>query len=100
MVQEWWGVDHCIKDIASRIAAGGYFAVAADLYSRQGHKVTKDPNVADELMGNLKQEDGIQDLKDRERDRKWTRRRNPKKSRTLGLIDTHLPRCARLRTSP
>ena len=62
VVQEWWGVDDHIKDVASRFAAAGYFAVAPDLYSRQGHKVTKDPNVAGELMGNLRQEDGIQDL--------------------------------------
>src|SRR5579864_7149893 len=62
VVQEWWGVDDHIKNVAGRLAAEGYFAVAPDLYSRQGYKVTKDPNVAGELMGNLKQEDGIQDL--------------------------------------
>ncbi|HKV55514.1 MAG TPA: dienelactone hydrolase family protein [Candidatus Binataceae bacterium] len=62
VVQEWWGLDEHIKDIARRFAAEGYFAVAPDLYSRQGHKVTKDPNVAGELMGNLKQSDGIDDL--------------------------------------
>ncbi|MGH7933675.1 MAG: dienelactone hydrolase family protein, partial [Candidatus Binataceae bacterium] len=62
VVQEWWGLDDHIKDVARRFAAQGYFAVAPDLYSRQGYKVTKDPNVAGQLMGGLKMDDGIQDL--------------------------------------
>jgi len=62
VVQEWWGLDDHIKDIARRLAAEGYFAVAPDLYSRQGYKVTKDPNVAGQLMEGLKQSDGIDDL--------------------------------------
>jgi len=37
-------------------------AIAPDLYSRQGNKVTKDPNVAGELMSGLQQSDGIDDL--------------------------------------
>jgi carboxymethylenebutenolidase len=62
VVQEWWGLDGHIKDIARRFAAEGYFAVAPDLYSRQGNKVTNDPNVAGELMGGLAMADGIDDL--------------------------------------
>jgi carboxymethylenebutenolidase len=62
VVQEWWGLDDHIKDVARRLASEGYYAVAPDLYSRQGNKVTKDPNVAGELMGNLKTEEGIDDL--------------------------------------
>src|SRR5437879_12125752 len=62
VVQEWWGLDDHIKDVARRLAAEHYFAIAPDLYSRQGHKVTKDPNVAGELMGGLRQGDGIDDL--------------------------------------
>jgi carboxymethylenebutenolidase len=62
VVQEWWGLDEHIKDIARRIAAEHYFAIAPDLYSRQGNEVTRDPNVAGELMSGLKQDDGIQDL--------------------------------------
>ena len=49
VVQEWWGLDDHIKDVARRLAAEGYFTIAPDLYSRQGHQVTKDPNVAGEL---------------------------------------------------
>lgn len=62
VVQEWWGLDDHIKDLARRFAEEGYFAVAPDLYSRQGHRVTKDPNVAAELMDGLKPSDGIDDL--------------------------------------
>jgi carboxymethylenebutenolidase len=62
VIQEWWGLDEHIKDVARRFAAEHYFAVAPDLYSRQGNKVTKDPNVAGELMSGLKQSDGIDDL--------------------------------------
>jgi carboxymethylenebutenolidase len=62
VVQEWWGLDEHIKDVAQRLAGEHYCAIAPDLYSRQGHKVTKDPNVAGELMGGLKPRDGIDDL--------------------------------------
>jgi len=62
VVQEWWGLDDHIKDVARRFAAEGYFAIAPDLYSRQGHKVTKDPDVAADLMSALNTSDGIDDL--------------------------------------
>lgn len=62
VVQEWWGLDDHIKDVARRFAAEGYFAVAPDLYSRQGNKVANDPNVAGQLMEGLAQADGIDDL--------------------------------------
>jgi carboxymethylenebutenolidase len=62
VVQEWWGLDEHIKDVARRLAGEGYFAAAPDLYSRQGNRVTKDPNVAAELMEGLKPDDGIDDL--------------------------------------
>lgn len=63
VVQEWWGLNENIKDIAHRFGREGYFALAADLYSRQGHQVTADPNTAAQLMTGLKKEDGIEDLK-------------------------------------
>jgi carboxymethylenebutenolidase len=62
VVHEWWGLDDHIRDVARRLAAEGYFAVAPDLYSRQGHQVTKDPDLAAELMGGLLVADGIDDL--------------------------------------
>ncbi len=63
VVQEWWGLNANIKDIARRLARERYVAVAPDLYSRQGHKVATDPNTAGQLMSGLKKEDGIEDLK-------------------------------------
>lgn len=42
VVQEWWGLDDHIKDITRRFAAEGHFAIAPDLYSRQGHRVATD----------------------------------------------------------
>ena len=62
VVQEWWGLNENIKDIARRFANERYFAIAPDLYSRQGNKVASDPNTAAELMGGLKTPDGIDDL--------------------------------------
>jgi carboxymethylenebutenolidase len=62
VVQEWWGLNDNIKDIARRFANEDYFAVAPDLYSRQGHKVASDPNTAAQLMGGLHKPDGIEDL--------------------------------------
>lgn len=62
VVQEWWGLDDHIRDVARRLADEGYFAVAPDLYSRLGHQVTKDPNVAGELMSKLAPADGVDDL--------------------------------------
>jgi carboxymethylenebutenolidase len=62
VVQEWWGLNDHIRDIARRFAREGYFAIAPDLYSRQGHQVATDPNEAARLMGGLRKEDGIADL--------------------------------------
>jgi carboxymethylenebutenolidase len=63
VVQEWWGLNENIRDIARRCAHEGYVAIAPDLYSRQGHKVATDPNTAAQLMGGLTKPDGIDDLK-------------------------------------
>jgi carboxymethylenebutenolidase len=63
VVQEWWGLNDHIKDVARRLAREGYIAIAPDLYSRQGHRVAKDPNTAAQLMNGLKKDDGIADLK-------------------------------------
>ncbi len=62
VVQEWWGLNDHIKDVARRYAREGYIAIAPDLYSRLGHKVTADPNEAGKLMNQLRQEDGLKDL--------------------------------------
>jgi carboxymethylenebutenolidase len=82
VVQEWWGLNENIKDIARRFAGEGYFAIAPDLYSRQGNKVATDPNTAAELMGGLKTADGIEDLKSTIG---WLRAQSDTKSSKLGI---------------
>jgi carboxymethylenebutenolidase len=62
VVQEWWGLNEHVKDVARRLAREGYAAIAPDLYSRLGHKVTKDSDEAGKLMQALEQADGLKDL--------------------------------------
>jgi carboxymethylenebutenolidase len=62
VIQEWWGLNEHVKDIARRYAGEGYVVLAPDLYSRLGNKVTTDSTEAGKLMGMLKQEDGLKDL--------------------------------------
>lgn len=62
VIQEWWGLNDHIKDVARRFAVEGYRAYAPDLYSRQGNQVTTDPTEAGKLMGGLDKPDGIADL--------------------------------------
>lgn len=64
VVQEWWGLDDHMKDVARRYAAEGYVAIVPDLYSRLNNEVVplSKPNRAGELMAALKQEDGLKDL--------------------------------------
>src|SRR5512139_2077905 len=62
VIQEWWGLNDHIKDVAGRFAREGYVAVAPDLYSRRGNTVTVDPNEAGQLMMSLEKADGLADL--------------------------------------
>jgi carboxymethylenebutenolidase len=82
VVQEWWGLNDHIRDVARRFAREGYFAIAPDLYSRQGHKVAAEPNLAAELMGGLKKEDGIEDLQTTV---EWLRAQKQTKSARIGI---------------
>src|SRR5438105_2704573 len=59
IVQEWWGLNEHIKDIARRYADEGYVAFAPDLY---GGVVTADPQEASRLMHELAPERGIEIL--------------------------------------
>jgi carboxymethylenebutenolidase len=83
VVHEWWGLNDHIRDVARRFAREGYVAVAPDLYSRQGHKVANDPNTAAQLMGGLKQADGIEDLKTTAA---WIRNQKRTRSSKIGII--------------
>jgi carboxymethylenebutenolidase len=47
VIQEWWGMNAHIQDIARRFAAAGYVALAPDLYHG---KETREPNEAEKLM--------------------------------------------------
>ncbi len=59
VVQEWWGLNDHIRDIAGRLAAEGFVALAPDLY--QG-KTTKDPNLASAWMAALDREHAMKIL--------------------------------------
>lgn len=55
VIQEWWGLNDHIKDIANRYAAEGFIAIAPDLYRG---KVATNPDEASKMMHDLKIEDG------------------------------------------
>jgi carboxymethylenebutenolidase len=50
VIQEWWGLNDNIKDIAQRFAREGYAAFAPDLYHG---RVTKEPSQAQKMMMQL-----------------------------------------------
>lgn len=50
VIQEWWGLNDNIKDIAQRFAREGFAAFAPDLYHG---KVTKEPDEAGKMMMQL-----------------------------------------------
>jgi len=56
VVQEYWGLNDHIRDIANRYAAEGFIAVAPDLYRGQ---VAKTSAEAGQIMQALKLDDGI-----------------------------------------
>jgi carboxymethylenebutenolidase len=56
LIQEWWGLNDHIKDIADRYAAAGYTTIAPDLYRGI---VAKNPDEASKLMQGLEIEDGL-----------------------------------------
>ena len=59
VIQEWWGLNDFIKGKADEFAKKGYVAVAPDLYRG---KVTKDPDVAHQLMRGLPEDRAMRDL--------------------------------------
>jgi carboxymethylenebutenolidase len=56
LIQEWWGINDHVRDLAGRYAKEGYTCVAPDLFRG---KVTKDPEEASRLMHALSIEDGL-----------------------------------------
>jgi carboxymethylenebutenolidase len=62
VIQEWWGLNDHIKDVATRLAREGYVALAPDMYSRFGNKVATNADEAGKLMTGLAKPDGVADL--------------------------------------
>lgn len=59
VIQEWWGLNDHIKDVAERFAAAGFIALAPDLYRG---KVTSEPDEAGKEMMALNLANAAQDL--------------------------------------
>jgi carboxymethylenebutenolidase len=60
LIQEWWGINDHIRDIAGRYANEGYLCVAPDLYRG---RVAADPAEASALMNALQIEDGLETIR-------------------------------------
>src|ERR671939_276037 len=60
LIQEWWGINDHIRDIAGRYAREGYTAIAPDLYRG---KLARDQQEASKLMHELALDDGIATIK-------------------------------------
>jgi carboxymethylenebutenolidase len=60
LIQEWWGINDHIRDLAGRYAQEGYLCVAPDLYRG---RVTKDAAEAAAMMHALAIEDGIETIR-------------------------------------
>lgn len=56
LIQEWWGVNDHIKDIARRYADEGFLAITPDLYRG---KLATNPTEAGEMMNALAVDDGL-----------------------------------------
>jgi carboxymethylenebutenolidase len=61
LIQEWWGINDHIRDLAGRYAAEGYLCVAPDLYRG---KLAKDADEAAKLMQGLAIEDGVETIQE------------------------------------
>ncbi|MBC8029222.1 MAG: dienelactone hydrolase family protein [Pyrinomonadaceae bacterium] len=60
LIQEWWGINDHIRDIAGRYAREGYLCVAPDLYRG---KLAKDADEAATMMQALAIEDGMETIR-------------------------------------
>lgn len=60
LIQEWWGLNDHIKDIANRYAEEGFVCIAPDLYRG---KLASNPDEASKMMNDLEIEDGLDTIK-------------------------------------
>ena len=59
LIQEWWGLDDHMADVADRLASEGFVTLAPDLY---GGRVAHDADDAGRLMSELPPEQAARDL--------------------------------------
>lgn len=69
LIQEWWGINDHIRDLAQRYAQEGYVCVAPDLFRG---KVTKNGDEASRLMHELALEDGLETIREAIKETKKT----------------------------
>lgn len=60
LIQEWWGINDHIRDIAGRYAKEGYLCVAPDLYRG---RVATNTDEASSLMNALAVDDGMETIR-------------------------------------
>jgi carboxymethylenebutenolidase len=60
LIQEYWGINDHIRDLASRYANEGFLCLAPDLYRG---KLAKDAKEASQLMQGLAIEDGLETIR-------------------------------------
>jgi carboxymethylenebutenolidase len=60
VIQEWWGLNDHIKDIANRYSAEGFTAIAPDLYRG---KIAGDADEASNMMNSLAIDDGLDTIR-------------------------------------
>src|SRR5213083_815024 len=60
LIQEWWGINDHIRDVAGRYGNEGYLCVAPDLYRG---RVAANKEEASALMNALRIEDGIETIR-------------------------------------
>ena len=61
LIQEWWGINDHIRDIAGRYADEGFLCVAPDLYRG---KLAKDSSEAGKMMQALAIDDGLETIRE------------------------------------
>src|SRR6476620_12739439 len=61
LIQEWWGINDHIRDIAGRYANEGYLCLAPDLYRG---KLAKNSEEAGQMMQALALEDGVETIRE------------------------------------
>jgi carboxymethylenebutenolidase len=59
VIQEYWGLNECVKEQASKLSDQGYVALAVDLYRG---RVADNPELAHELMRGLPEDRAKRDL--------------------------------------